>query len=562
LGAAGNFVWAKAISGTGPTAGLGIALGADQSVYTTGYFGGTVDFDPGGGVANLTSAGRMLLPNVFVSKLNAAGDFVWARAMGGKDGAVGDGIAVAADGSVVTTGSFEKTADFDPGPGTLQLTSIGSADIFVSKLASAAANLALTPWTVPESRPLDTLAGAFSTPDFGTGETFTYALSAGAGDNDNGAFRIVGDQLLTATVLDYETQATHSIRVRMTDAHGAWYERALQVAVLNAAPTVTIRLAADQEAPTNHQPIYLTVVFSEPVVGFSAEDVVLSGTAPGAQVEDVNGDGVTYRVRIAGLTDFGTVIASIPASAVQDGGGAPNEPSTSPNAETVFLPWTNVVSPWDMDASGRVTAQDALILINEINRGNSGKLPGLRPPTAQYFFDVSPDGQLTPQDVLSVINYINSHPTAAASAGVTPNAAAGESLGLAATSNMESRRDAETRGWAPEFDVPAARPRRDQVRDGETPAAGRAEIAERFRWDKEPSPMRSGDDSWRIAASEKDLGGEQATRAKTIWDRAANTRSAARMELDDLGLVSGGAFEFEDTLSEIVPDIATVWWRG
>jgi hypothetical protein len=34
------------------------------------------------------------------------------------------------------------------------------------------------------------------------------------------------------------------------------------------------------------------------------------------------------------------------------------------------------------------------------------------------------------------------------------------------------------------------------------------------------------------------------------------------MELDDLGLVSGGAFEFEDTLSEIVPDIATVWWRG
>jgi hypothetical protein len=34
------------------------------------------------------------------------------------------------------------------------------------------------------------------------------------------------------------------------------------------------------------------------------------------------------------------------------------------------------------------------------------------------------------------------------------------------------------------------------------------------------------------------------------------------MKPDELGLASGGSFEFEDTLSEIVPDIAAAWRRG
>lgn len=408
LDAAGNFVWAGTLTGTGGAAGLSIALGADQSVYTTGYFGGTVDFDPRGGVANLTSAGRTFLPNVFVSKLNAAGDFVWARALGGEDGAIGHGIAVARDGSVVTTGAFEKAADFDPGPGTLYLTSTGSADIFVSELNSPAASLALTPATIPEGRPAGWLVGTFSTPDLGTGETFTYALSAGAGDTDNGSFEIAGDQLQTATVLDYETQGTHSIRVRLTDAHEAWYERVLQVTVLNVAPTVTIDRATAQDDPTNQQPIYFTVIFSEPVVGFSAEDVVLTGTAPGARVENLTGSSTTYQVQVGGLTGHGSVIAAISASAAHDGGGAPNSPATSSDSTVTFLPWTNVVNPCDVDASDSVTPLDVLILINRINGQGAGELSGLRPTNEPWFVDVTKDAQLTPIDVLTVINYINS----------------------------------------------------------------------------------------------------------------------------------------------------------
>ena len=47
----------------------------------------------------------------------------------------------------------------------------------------------------------------------------------------------------------------------------------------NTAPTVIINQAAAQADPTNTSPINFTVVFSEPVTGFTGADVALSGTA-------------------------------------------------------------------------------------------------------------------------------------------------------------------------------------------------------------------------------------------------------------------------------------------
>ena len=135
LNSAGIFVWAKAMGGTDPQGGSGIAVDTSGNVYTTGSLEGTADFDPGSGTANLTSAG---LNDIFVSKLDSAGDFVWAKAMGGTSFDVGLGIAVDGSGGVYTTGFFDGTADFDPGAGTANLTSAGSIDIFVSKLSSLA----------------------------------------------------------------------------------------------------------------------------------------------------------------------------------------------------------------------------------------------------------------------------------------------------------------------------------------------------------------------------------------------------------------------------------------
>ena len=127
----GDIVWAKAMGGTASDYGYSIAVDGSGNVYTTGRFQGTVDFDPGAGTANLTAAGA---DDIFVSKLDASGDYVWARRMGGTSLDEGQAIAVDGSGNVYTTGRFQGTADFDPGVGTTNLTAAGADDIFVSKL--------------------------------------------------------------------------------------------------------------------------------------------------------------------------------------------------------------------------------------------------------------------------------------------------------------------------------------------------------------------------------------------------------------------------------------------
>jgi len=134
LDGAGNFMWAKQLGGTGSDFGLGIDLDAAGNVYVSGSFNGTADFDPGIATFTLISAS---LEDVFISKLNPAGNFVWAKQLGGIYTDWGRAIVVDAPGNVYTTGSFGGTADFDPGPGIFNLNAAGVFDIFISKIDAA-----------------------------------------------------------------------------------------------------------------------------------------------------------------------------------------------------------------------------------------------------------------------------------------------------------------------------------------------------------------------------------------------------------------------------------------
>ncbi len=131
LDASGNFIWAKQIGSTGYDNSYAITFDATGNVYTTGYFANTVDLDPGVGTFTVSSMGNS---DLYISKLDAAGNFIWGKTMGGTDYDISYCIAVDASGGVYTTGTFVGTVDFDPNAGTTNLIGTGAADAFVSKI--------------------------------------------------------------------------------------------------------------------------------------------------------------------------------------------------------------------------------------------------------------------------------------------------------------------------------------------------------------------------------------------------------------------------------------------
>ncbi len=135
LDQSGNFIWAKEIGGSDTDVGQKIGLDHESNVYVTGYFGDTVDFDPGPGNTSLQAD----VKDAFVLKLNKEGDFVWVDSFGREGLERGNDIALDSEGNVFVTGDFSTITDFDPGVGNYSLTAIGAigkSDLFVVKLNS------------------------------------------------------------------------------------------------------------------------------------------------------------------------------------------------------------------------------------------------------------------------------------------------------------------------------------------------------------------------------------------------------------------------------------------
>ncbi|MBL0048100.1 MAG: hypothetical protein IPP32_08410 [Bacteroidetes bacterium] len=117
------FNWAKALLTPTPESCYEIESDAYGNTYSTGSFRGTTDFDPGPGVYNLTSIGT----DMFILKLDPAGNFVWAKSIGGNltgTNAAGRGITLDAFNNVYIFGyaTYNSVVDYDPGPGVYTLT--------------------------------------------------------------------------------------------------------------------------------------------------------------------------------------------------------------------------------------------------------------------------------------------------------------------------------------------------------------------------------------------------------------------------------------------------------
>lgn len=132
LDSSGNFVWADQIGDAGDGHFRALALDASHNIYLTGMMNSTGDFDPGNGTDTLSIANG----SSFIAKYGSTGNLIWALNFSndtvGTDASVT--LNIDAAGNVISTGTFQGVADFDPGSGTFNLTSNTGDDVFICKL--------------------------------------------------------------------------------------------------------------------------------------------------------------------------------------------------------------------------------------------------------------------------------------------------------------------------------------------------------------------------------------------------------------------------------------------
>lgn len=112
----------------------GVAVDGNGNVYVAGKFGLTVDFDPGPGTANRNSARQH---DVFLLKLNSAGEYVNVATFGSDQTVFAGGVAVDSTGNVYLGSTYFGSVDFDPGAGEQTRTSLNLGDAFVVKFTPA-----------------------------------------------------------------------------------------------------------------------------------------------------------------------------------------------------------------------------------------------------------------------------------------------------------------------------------------------------------------------------------------------------------------------------------------
>ncbi len=129
----GALVWAITMGGTGLDRAYSLDADANGNVYVAGTFSGTVDLDPGAGVASHTSLGGT---DLFFAKYDANGNHVWSKAIGQINTEIAEAIVLDGNGFLYLTGEYSSDSlDLDPNAGFATIINANAATSYDPYLA-------------------------------------------------------------------------------------------------------------------------------------------------------------------------------------------------------------------------------------------------------------------------------------------------------------------------------------------------------------------------------------------------------------------------------------------
>ncbi|MCT4622444.1 MAG: SBBP repeat-containing protein, partial [Schleiferiaceae bacterium] len=123
-----NLQWVHSLGRTSNDGGLSIVSDEFGNTYTLGFFHDSIDVDPDPNTKHiLKSMGDI---DLFVLKLDANGDFVWATRFGGTDEDYGDEL-VLIDDKIFVSGRFELSFNVKVNFTSQTYQSKGYKDVFL-----------------------------------------------------------------------------------------------------------------------------------------------------------------------------------------------------------------------------------------------------------------------------------------------------------------------------------------------------------------------------------------------------------------------------------------------
>ncbi|HTP01790.1 MAG TPA: IPT/TIG domain-containing protein [Anaerolineales bacterium] len=159
--------------------------------------------------------------------------------------------------------------------------------------------LALSSKLVADKMPAGTTVGTLTTTDSNAGDKFSYALVKGTGGDNNGSFRISGDKLVTAKVLNRSVKSSYTVRLRSTDAGGLFIDQPFTITVTPIVPAPA--------SPAQNEPLK----FNRPLFDWGDVGSVLSYTLQVSRNTAFSGPVISVNIAASKYT----VPTSLPSAA-------------------------------------------------------------------------------------------------------------------------------------------------------------------------------------------------------------------------------------------------------